>query len=246
MNTLSQQLVDTVSSALKGNRRQKFLDSVKVINDSLSQGGWIKRGSVKAESGFYQGLYNKAADGPLHMCFRFGHTVNGSIEGLDLSAAEKAWITLCNERAQAVKFLNAARPVPVITEIGLSPKVTKTFKECNLDIQLPTIKPAKVLAAQRQRYNDKLEPMFDKDGQPLMETYYYVAWTQGCKLGRSRFFDGCQACGKHIPSGRYVAIEAQCERNGLIGLYVGQDCAKNIFGIVDVGLDKNSSAPKTI
>ena len=70
---------------------------------------------------------------------------------------------------------------------------------------------------------------------------YFVDWTPGTQMGRSRFSYGCkcEACGKSIPSGRFVAIEADDMNSGdHIGLWIGQDCARNIFGVKDEGMDR--------
>jgi hypothetical protein len=138
--------------------------------------------------------------------------------------------------------LDASRPVPVITAIGLSPRVTATLKECNLDVDLPSIKLAKIDFRWVRAYEDG-KPAFRKDGKPRMEKCYFVEWSQGIKHGCSRFADGghCEACGKRIPSQRYVPIEATCKKQGLISMWIGCDCAKNIFGIKDAGIDKNAT-----
>lgn len=154
-----------------------------------------------------------------------------------------AWVALVSAVAEAREELDECRPVPVVTAIGLSRKVTMTLQECDLDIDLPTIKPAKI--------SFYLEPWYDKDGvrkldwkgQPAFERVYYVDWSEGVQHGRSRFKQGCQACGKRIPSGRYVPIEATCRRQGLVSLWLGCDCARNIFGVKDVGISRDAKPP---
>ena len=56
MNELNPSLVNTVSNFLKGKRLEVFQSCVAIINDSLAQGGWTLRGSVKSVKGFSQGL----------------------------------------------------------------------------------------------------------------------------------------------------------------------------------------------
>jgi hypothetical protein len=156
-----------------------------------------------------------------------------------------ASIVLGEEVRDAVKFLNSARKLPVVTPIGLSPRVTYTLKEMNLDIDLPSIKMARIdfRLVQKKHADPKSEkyrqPMFDRFGEPVMEREYFVSWTPNIKFGMSRFSSGmrCEACGKSIPSGRFVPIEAHDKKsNHLIALWLGQDCAKNIFGVKDEGL----------
>lgn len=156
-----------------------------------------------------------------------------------------AWAELIEEVDQIFEVLDNARPVPKITAIGLSPKVTMTLKECNLDLDLPSIRPAKLEARTRQlqKWNKiakAMELIFAKDGKPVMETYYIVVWTPGILHNQSRFKSGCQACGKWIPSGRYVPVEARDKKSGnLISMWLGCDCARNIFGIKDEGVEKD-------
>lgn len=253
MESLSPALVHEVRCSLRGARQAKFDASVKAINDSLAQGGWIPRGSVKANAGFYQGLAGRYRDHKagfeFSMCFSYGHArfTEAELEAVlpQLDPLEAAWARLCIEKRMAVQELDVARPPPKVTAIGLSAKVTKTLKEMNLDIDLPTIKMAKI--------NFWLRPLFNKDGSPSMgydgkqrtERVYYVEWTPGIKHNMSRFNGGghCEACGKHIPSCRFVPVEATCKRNGLVSMWLGCDCAASIFGIKDQGINP-ADAPK--
>ncbi len=241
---LSADLVKTVTASMKGARLAKLVASIDIVNESLARGGWVTRGSVKAMSGFYQGLTKtvvyKWEAGPkdkfnLSMCLKYGRAFNGEASDEVVAtmapkvsvAVVRAWISLCNEFMDAYAALNAARPLPTITPIGLSPKVTATLTEMNLDIELPSIKMAEI-----ERY----EFTYIKDGKEVVGVEYLVKWTKDIKHGQSRFHSGCQACGKNIPSGRFVPVEAVCKKNGLISLWLGCDCAKNIFGIKDVGV----------
>jgi hypothetical protein len=249
MDKLNPALVATVSAFLNGNRREKFLASVKVLNDSLAQGGWITRGSVKAQSGFYQGLATKldqAGHFELYMCLRFGQVrFTGEVPDKDIedcgvpSRVGQAWVALCREVKAARQELDLARPLPKITAIGLSPKVTATLTECNLDLDINTIRLAKIDFKLVQDRDEKTRALkFDRDGNPVMIRLYFVAWTPGIKHSLSRFAQGghCHACGKFIPSCRFVPVEATCKRNGLVSMLLGCDCSRNIFGIQDVGI----------
>ncbi len=150
-----------------------------------------------------------------------------------------AWAALCDEMTEIHRLLDEARPKPVITAVGLSPKVTKTLKEMNLDIDLPSIRRADLEKRYRPAFDRKGQPILDQDGKQMMESYHVVVWTKGIVHGTSRFSRGCEACGKPIPSCRYVPVEAMDKRSGkLISLWLGCDCARNIFGIKDVGVEK--------
>ena len=252
MKSLSPELVAKVTEPMKGKKLEKLMESIAVINESLLAGGWAPRGSVKASSGFYQGYVKyhlKYESVPEHdedfslmMCLSFGGN-RGDItnEAINRLMAKgilpkkitkehvKAWVDLCLEASLAREELDNSRPRPIITEIGLSPRVTATLKEMNLNIDLPSIKLADIAYRLGLR------------GPALTVQTAYVNWTPGTKHRVTRFSDrncNCEACGKHIPSGRFVPIEADDAKLGHVGMYIGCDCAANIFGIKDAGLGR--------
>lgn len=251
--------IDVVANYFKGSKRTKFLASIGVFRESIEQKSWIPRGKIKSNSGFYQGL-SKNKVGPLEneepresylstnyhaeACIQYGQPYKGrvipTVAGVP-DVVVSAWIHCCNEMKLLSDKLDQLRPPPKVTAIGLSPKVTKTLIEMNLEIDLPSIKPAKIVTKYRQKVDDKtFKPMFDQQNKPVMEPYEVVEWSPGIKLHQSRFdvSDGvCEACGKRIPSGIYVPIEARCQKVGLVGLWLGVDCAKNIFGVKDQGVN---------
>jgi len=292
---LNEKLVETVAKALKGARLTKFLDSIKIINDSLEQGGWVSRGSVKANSGFHQGISKIGcvnvevcspewyASNEVSSLFTYGvwhhdkmvkarkYDDNGKEIALPYPSTEigvlelgvktirehskvfklsdeviLAWFYLVREKDIAIHLLDSLRPLPSITSIGLSPKVTATLKECNLNLDLPSLKLAEIAfrfvqAVKWSKEQKKCLPVFDKNGACVLEKEYYPKWTDGIVHGQSRFAGGrhCEACGKAIPSGRFVAIEGFDKKSkNLISMWIGCDCAKNIFGIKDVGISK--------
>lgn len=287
MKQLNEKLVAIIAAVLKGAKLKKFLESVKVLNDSLAQGGWIPRGSVKADSGFYQGICKAGASA--EVCSAEWYASNdaarllnygmwGKIQttqtrhekklpypSTELGVLElgiktirehsklklsdeviKAWYIIVKEKEAAKLLLDQARPLPKITPVGLSPKVTATLKECNLDLDLPSIKIAKIAFrfVQAEKYNEKTKkwlPVILKDGSYLLDKEYYVKWTAGIRHNQSRFAGGCHchACGKKIPSGRFVPVEAfDKKKSVLISMWLGCDCASNIFGIKDIGIEQ--------
>lgn len=152
----------------------------------------------------------------------------------------KDWITFLDQFHSAVHFLDELRPKTIYTKILLSPKVTKTLKEMNLDIDLQSIKVPEM--------KEVIGHYLDKQGQKKTYTYHVPIWRKGTKHGMSRFSEfsyQCQACGKTIPSGRFVPVEAHDKKNDqLISLWLGLDCARNIFGVKDIGIDKVPTPPK--
>lgn len=266
IDRLNQQNIEIVSKYLKGNRLKKFQESVSIINESLQRQGWIKRGSVKAKSGFYQGIASKLSNNSIfdkdekdsdesfqvYMCLKYGQS-GASVDSVkkfspDLflkypAAFYKAWIDLCNEKEEAFSLLNSFRVLPEITSIGLSPKVTATLTEMNLDLDLSSIKMAKLVPkvipatdSSGNRLKDK------KTGQFLFTTIYVIQWSKDIVHNQSRFAHDircCHACGKPIPSQRFIPVEAfDKNKNQLISMWLGQDCSKNIFGIKDAGVKK--------
>lgn len=249
------QSIATLATYLKGKRLEKFTVSVAIIRTAEARGSYQARESVKALAGLSGLVSWKKAEECLrgefsaeHGWFRAKHCISSgaayetwveqpfSVEGIPQDVVE-AWVCVCCWARKTHKTLIDARPLPVITAIGLSPKVTKTLTEMALDLILPTIVPAKIEAYEEQARHAKTGALlFKQDGSPTMRTAYRVKWSDGIKLGKSRFCSGCQACGKWIPSGRYVPIEADCRRNDRVGLWVGRDCAHNIFGIKDQGI----------
>ena len=263
MNGLNPELVAIIRNEKKGAWLRKFDESVEVINTSAAQDTWVLRGSVKADSGFYQGTgicipYSSSYMGTgkmitntygtfeeqipnpdhepqfaLHMCLAYGHPTHTNVDYL-VNRLEtwksdrteklirgkhsvkfiKAWVALCEEKRIICAALTEARPKPVITDIGLSPRVTATLVDMDLRVDLPTIKMAEIkYRLVPKRYADSKSPDFGKimmsrDGSyALLEKAYYVAWTPGTKHMVTRFSGlncNCEACGKSIPSGRFV------------------------------------------
>lgn len=278
MKRLNPALVTKVRSALSGSRLAKFDASIAILNESLLLGGWTPRGSVKAKSGFYQGLvphlnFNKdysqqGAKGKaqdlawgLAHTLNFGGGVNGKVDASIVQIVRNgsrdrhgelakikpsddvilAWVELCAEKNEAFELLTRARPLPTITRIGLSPKVTKTLIEMNLDIELSSIRMAQIVTKYRLSLDDSGKPILDKKGKQILVPYQIVVWSKGIVHGASRFAIGgcCEACGKPIPSRMFVPIEALDKASGkLVSMWLGCDCAKNIFGVKDIGVRK--------
>ena len=266
MNSLTPELVAKVAEVLKGKKLEKLMESIGILNESLAAGSWAPRGAVKVQAGFNQGFVPKYRlpyySGPEHdedfsleMCLGYGSTpynvTKGSIDRLLARGILpkkvtrehiEAWVALSDEKVLAVEELNESRPRPVITAIGLSPKVTKTLKEMSLDIDLPSIKLAEIAYRLGPRRNREGQIMVAQDGSySLLTKNYYVKWTPGTKHAVTRFSNlncNCEACGRRIPSGQFVPIEADDATKGHVGMWIGCDCAASIFGVKDQGLER--------
>lgn len=257
---LDQELIRIVSSFLKGKRLEKFLTSVSLIQESLEKGGWVPGASRKAQTGFYQGNGIKIPSrdrscSELYFCCRFGNAVNDMEAALYAFSSlpqtikyplefVRAWMELCNQKEHAIEFLNETRPLPVITKIGLSPKVTKTLLEANLDIELDTITMAEIKFRMVPKVGPNGEYLLNSRGDVNYMAVYFVNWKPNTLHHASRFASlgtHCEACGKRIPSGRFVPIQAQDRKqNRPVSFWVGTDCARALFGIKDVGLEREA------
>lgn len=263
IDRLSYKNIEIVTKSLTGKRLKKFLESVAIFNESLEKQGWIKRGSVKAKSGFNQGLFTRLSTTDifdnntknnesykLYSCLKYG-SAGASVSSLKLISPEllkkyskefyQAWIELCNEKEEAIQLLNSFRPLPEISYIGLSPKVTATLVEMNLDLDIQSIKMAKIVPKLIPATDLNGNTLYNKHtGKMLFTTIYVIKWSPEIKHNKSRFAENygcCHACGKNIPSQRFVPIEAFDKKsNQLISMWLGQDCSKNIFGIKDIGV----------
>ncbi len=270
----------TVRATLKGKKLEKFETSLACLLDSAAAGGWLPKASQKAMSGFagivtYRSVRHIGFNHPAYEAARVlqsGGDCGPLAEAITddqlrevapkvAPLAARAWLRVCRAATRLNRMLDKTRPLPKITDIGLSPRVTATLQECGLDVDLQSIKPTKigcrwfhgrypqtvvseVYDSETRRYRKAEKPhpqagelMYDRHGEPVMLPSYYLDWTPGTQKGLSRFAHAdCEACGKRIPSGRFVAVEADCRKHGHIGLYLGCDCASNIFGVKDAGL----------
>lgn len=275
MKKLNQKNIEIITNFMKGNKLKKFQGSIDVLNESLEQGSWIKRGSVKANSGFYAGLmsipssleyegYEIGTDlwhemNAFERCLNYGSLSNkdfDTIKCLELlknsTARGKefkvkvpdeviiAWVELCKEKTIAVKELETARPKPVLTDIKLSPRVTKTLKEMDLNIDLSSVSFPEL-----KKHEEVVEGK-NYEGKIVKKkiVWYEVIWPKDTKHGRSRFTSStcnCEACGKNIPSGRFVPLYARdLNTNDTVSFWLGRDCASNIFGVKDIGIKREN------
>lgn len=259
--------LEIVSKVLKGSKLQKLQESIQLLRDCIAHGAWLPRAQVKVMSGISKGLVNKmpsehvwdhtvgkgysettqAESSELHemaMCLQYGTRYLGdktlNIPGLD-PVVQKAWFELVAGIHKLCQMLNSARPKPVKTEVGLSPKVTKTLKEMNLDIDMSTIDmPPTKQVGEKPRLDKKTGRPIYEYGKPAMDPIYRIIWPPGTKKDVSRFsadHGQCEACGKAIPSYMFVPLSATCRNLGPVGFWVGVDCARNIFGVKDEGFD---------
>lgn len=247
MTSLPAESIEIVAAHFAGKRLEDFLASVDVLNEAIANGAWLpKRGRAQALKGFGKGLTGSKAilqairsNHDLTMLILYGRPrpnadLSAPVEGLAPELVQ-AWADVCYAAHAAVRELDQARPKPVLTPVGLSPRVTATLTEIGLDIDLATIAYPKLEKREREAR--------DKDGRLITIRYYEVVWPADTVHGASRFASSsrhCEACGKRIPSRRFVPMYAHDRKRGKpVSLWLGRDCARQIFGISDVGLEQS-------
>jgi hypothetical protein len=261
--------IQTVQTFLKGGRRAKFDKGIGVLTASIAAGQWLPRGKVTVQSAVYQGIVQskniphrwgyapEASEtgspawdeyNELESSLVYGRPYRGklTIPSTHIKVPEnvqQAWFAVCIGVRELCDVLDRIRPKPVITSIGLSPKVTKTLEEMDLDLDLSTLKipPVEKIGEQPKIDRKTGKPVLDRYGVPMMEDVYKVMWSVGTVFRLSRFaYADCEACGKRIPSNMYVPVEVDGSKDGKpvhAGLHIGVDCARNIFGIKDKGFN---------
>lgn len=255
--TLPETDVQTVANFFRSKRREDFLASMEVIRESLAAGSWIQpRGAQRAKKGISKGFgkaqdlclrYDDPRSEPVFRCFMtIRHGSNLSQSELDVITddeisriipkapieAVRAWLRLMVALTAIREDLDASRPLPVYTEIGVSPKVTKTLQDAEIDLDLSTRRVCPV--------GWYWIVVADENGRERREKYYFPKWPSNTKFGSSRFAGcDCEACGKTIPSKRYVPVVIDNKQGVPFGFWFGRDCAANILGIKDIGLQRS-------
>jgi hypothetical protein len=260
--------IATVAGHFNGVRLTLFTDSIAVIRASVEQGTWLIRGHQRADKGINKGIANKHLKSPglvhgnarsqalyrIYFAAQYGQRLRA--DELDVATDDdlrgiapkidvevtRAWLRLMVALHEIYTDLDASRPLPVYTEIGLSPKVTATLQDIGLDLDLATRRVAPIDWRWEQERDKNFELVFRADGEPKMVKVYFVNWPAGTVFGSSRFADrDCEACGKRIPSRMFVPILIANKAGSEHGFWFGCDCARNILGIKDVGISRESA-----
>jgi hypothetical protein len=264
--------VEVLAQHFKGKRLEVFMESVAVIRESVSLGGWVKRGQQRASKGLNKGLASQKGlrelnidhDDPrrrsLHYCWMalcFGWHLRQ--EDLDVATdgdlaylvpsvpieVTRAWLRLMVAVREIFADLDASRPLPVYTEIGLSPKVTATLLDATNGLDLTTRRVCPMKWRWGPGFDKHGKVILDQDGKPKMFKHYYPDWPEGTAFGSSRFSHcDCEACGKTIPSRWVVPVLIDDRQGTTHGFFFGRDCTANILGIKDVGIAKFNEATR--
>jgi hypothetical protein len=127
---------------------------------------------------------------------------------------------------EAVRRLDATRPAPVFTSLGISPTVTATLGAAWLNLNLATIRPCP--------YHIEVRESTDSKGKAVFEAVMVLDFPANTVHDASRFASAqhCHACGHRISNCfNWVCILANDDNGQTYSMWVGRDCAKSIFGI---------------
>lgn len=138
--------------------------------------------------------------------------------------------------------LDATRPKPVFTALGLSPTVTATLTE-QLKLNVATLRFPEM--------EEKWIERKDEKGVVKRIPILVIKWPENTQHNCSRFAKGnqCHACGHAIRNGfNWVPFLIDDAKGVPHSCWVGRDCARNIFN-VDVKGDaeyaEGSGAPSS-
>lgn len=136
-----------------------------------------------------------------------------------LTDFEPAWALMAQ--------LDATRPKPVFTSIGVSPTITQTLEEAGLKLRADTVRfcPTEWIKVER------------KNAKGVTETVWVMVlvWPAGTVHGSSRFHNyhgQCESCGHGIKNPyNWIPLLIDDEAGVPHSMWVGRDCSERIFGI---------------
>ncbi len=138
--------------------------------------------------------------------------------------------------AQLISKLDATRPKPVFTRLGVSPTITDTLVDLGLDFaDHTTIQVCPIRWEEVETTDAKGNKRYHKIG--------HLEWPFGTIHNASRFnwdlrgsFSCCQACSHAIKNAfNWVPLVLTTPAGAHFSLWVGRDCSKSLFGIKVIG-----------
>jgi hypothetical protein len=140
----------------------------------------------------------------------------------------RRWATDFAPVVQAIAKLDATRPKPAITSLGISPLVARTLTELG--------------ATRAEACPMDFELVEGVDGRGS-KTYCFrvkLLWPEGTVHQASRYQGTannaqCESCGHAIKSGNFVPLVLTGPGQPPKSLWVGRDCARSLFGIKVTG-----------
>ena len=246
----------------KGKAQDKALEAAQLLDDSLAQGYWVSGAVRKCRAAFSKVNVKPRAAGlakfasydspeyhlgeavrfpiPNRLC-RITEDCLAVIHDADQRAEYSSFLAGMRGLHAAMDKLDAARPAPVVTEMGASPTVTATLQ--NLQLKPETLRVCEIEWLRVQGEGG---------------TSYVVGqlkWPEGTKFnatGYSRTANNhqCQACGHAIKNAfNWVPLIVDSAAGVPHAMWVGKDCAQTLFGVTVKGelrLTGNPAAPHVV
>lgn len=255
--------IEEVAATFSGKQADAVRAAFALINESLAQEYWVKGASRRVRASF-PGKHNKICSsfyradlfdaetsesiyrvdfflsyGPFHMrgmtdedvqvyrdqlrAFISNEKPNVQAKLLAQIDAKFSVVSTFRRLVEVVKYLDEKRPKPVYTVLGTSPTVNRHLDEIKTDYTVPATMP---------------ELKLEETDEGWVS---YLEWPEGITFPRQSLVKTscCQACNHAIRNGyNWVPVIVQSTDKRPMGLWVGSDCARTIFGI-------ESSAEKT-
>lgn len=238
--------------------RAKAQGALALLEESLAIGEWLPRASRQVRATLSKSnVAKKAAKkvqldrswsdplcGPLHQVedvLRFGNFDRAqkidfaALLAADLTEAEAEMVRTAQAFAAdfapvaaAMALLDATRPAPVFTAVGVSPTLTRTLEFIGL--LGTTAETARMCPVKRERIETR-----DEKGNLVYEYVLRLDPPENTAWHRSRFsrYDSCcEACGHKIKrANNWLLVLVDDAKGTPHALWVGRDCAKSLFGI---------------
>lgn len=235
----------------------KAREALDLLEASEAAGGWLPRASTKvraalspAKSWVAESLSARAGlPYEARRTLRYGGNVASYDVGLGSLVGDIRKFPGLSERdrkdaydaifyfrtlASRAADLDNSRPKPVITTLGVSPTITATLKDMGVDGRPETVRVCPIEWHRITRI---------VDGVVRTVSVGYLTWPANTKHNASRFARlkraagaPCQACGHSIRNGfNWVPLLIDDAQGTPHSLWVGRDCAHNIFGFKVTG-----------
>lgn len=248
---------DIILAWFTGKGRERASAALDLLEASVAQGCWVSGASRKVRAALDKpSVATNAARKAIGIGYAsplwrirhamwFGNFIG--IQAHDIAAARKAnpdatidaflglalaWQKDFAQVAQQVEMLDQRQPAPVFTSMGLSPTVTASLVDMGLAGRPETVR----VCPHRIDWIHGIDP---KTNKPRMFALVILLWPKGTVFGASRYLGTahntqCEACGHAIRTAR-VPLLIDDAKGVPHALWVGRDCARNIFGIKVTG-----------
>lgn len=150
------------------------------------------------------------------------------------------------EVVKAVEYLNSIVKQSRLDLTSLSDKQIHTLSNSAVDVDIMSLRLAKIVypvcIVKEEVHFANVERGRLK-ANAVTSRYVFaevpsIEWEKGTRFGATgKDSHQCDACGKNIPSQRFVYLQATCKRTGdTLGLQFGTDCASRILNVKSEGV----------